>query len=194
MWKKKKNGKRKGREPKIRILPLIMKYKTTKKLPRKLKNNYTKHTQGQVLEQQYRMVLAYRRGKNLGDYLVHSKFSELNDKQNKRRSCRYVGGVGGRVFELPQLIPLNRTNCVYLMSCNECGKKHYGYSPGLRIHGWIIGRFHVCWVDGRMMDRSLVCSTECIRLSLLLNWWGSLWVSLGIPCGVNKEILGERGR
>lgn len=98
-----------------------MKYKTTKKLPRKLKNNYTKHTQGQVLEQQYRMVLAYRRGKNLGDYLVHSKFSELNDKQNKRRSCRYVGGVGGRVFELPQLIPLNRTNCVYLMSCNECG-------------------------------------------------------------------------
>lgn len=56
------------------------------------KGNYNKHTQGQAMEQQN---------------LVHSKLSKPNEEK------KYVRGVSGKVFELPQLIPLNRPTCLF---------------------------------------------------------------------------------
>lgn len=39
--------------------------------------------------------------------LVHSKLSKPNEEK------KYVRGVSGKVFELPQLIPLNRPTCLF---------------------------------------------------------------------------------
>lgn len=119
--------KNKGGEQKRRILLLIMTYsKTTKKLTGRLKRNYHKHTRGQAIEQQYRMVVAYKRGKNLGDYLVQSRLSKPNEKQKKGIVRRYVRGVNGKVFKLSQIIPLNKSNCIYLISCHTCGMRYVG--------------------------------------------------------------------
>jgi len=63
------------------------------------------------------MVAAYKRGKNLEDFLVHSKMGPITGISPSKTQATFVRGRKRTVHRFTQAIPLNQKNCV----CEICG-------------------------------------------------------------------------
>ncbi|KAI7800950.1 hypothetical protein IRJ41_016815 [Triplophysa rosa] len=82
-------------QPQRRILPLLLRYSASnKRIAAKVKKNFAESTEGQELGEREWMIIAYKRGKNLGDLLVHSKL--LNRKQPRTQGRRAMVKAAGR--------------------------------------------------------------------------------------------------
>lgn len=124
-----------------RILPLVVRYSgTARGLALGIQKNFSRLAQGEALGTQYRVVAAYKKGRNLYDRLVHSQLGPASGKGKKktldtlkkggRSGLRVRGGQSG-VYKLTQAIPLNRRNCIYLIRCAWCGKRYVGETRNL---------------------------------------------------------------
>lgn len=68
-----------------RILPLVVRYSgTARGLALGIQKNFSRLTQQQALGTQYRVVAAYKRGRNLYDMLVHSELAPASGKGKKK--------------------------------------------------------------------------------------------------------------
>jgi len=93
--------------------------KTAKKLTFELRLTWEK-----TLENSFRMVAAYKRGRDLRDILVHSRLGPTNNRILEKTQDILVRGRQRGVYRIARNIPLNRKNCVYLIKCSLCRKRY----------------------------------------------------------------------
>ena len=111
-------------------IALITTYSTQSKLANaRIKNNFQNRRSG--LLEENKIISAYRRNKNLGDYLVHSKLKQtglpvkrkpeyFQERQTiTNRTTKAVHGI-------TQKIQANTRNCVYIITCKTCGLQYVG--------------------------------------------------------------------
>ena len=111
-------------------LALVTTYSSQSLLANKrLKRNF--ENRGQDLLEEFNIVSAYRRNRNLQDHLVHSKLKPFY--QTTRKNPDYfvpkqtvTNITNKQVIEIKQKIPYNTRNCVYLISCNTCNLQYIG--------------------------------------------------------------------
>ena len=96
---------------------------------RAIKRNF--ENRGGDLLQDFKIISAYRKNKNLKDYLVHSKLKPYN--QVARAKPNYFSPqqtvknrTNKNIITLRQNITYNTRNCVYLITCQVCGLQYVG--------------------------------------------------------------------
>lgn len=120
-------GGRTLQQARKRILTLVVQFSgTARGLAWAIWKNFNRLAQDEALGAQYRMMVAYRRGKNLGNMLVHSKLGPASRGCKGRVRVTLVREGRSGVYKVKQDIPLNRKNCVYLIRCSLCGKRYVG--------------------------------------------------------------------
>ncbi|KAI7790206.1 hypothetical protein IRJ41_018224 [Triplophysa rosa] len=107
-----------GQQFQPRLLPLVIRHSATNQnLASKIRKKIIDSTLGQDLGERSRMVVAYTRGKNLGDLLVHSKFT--NKQQHKIQGRRALVRSGQtRVYSVEGGSKI-RKNGIYLIFCKK---------------------------------------------------------------------------
>ncbi|KAI7797347.1 hypothetical protein IRJ41_025555 [Triplophysa rosa] len=125
-----------------RVLPLVIGHSATnQKLASKIRKNFVDSTLRQDVVERSRMVVAFTRGKNLADLLVHSKFT--NRKQHKIQGRRALVRSGQTRVHRVEGGSKIRKNGIYLIFCKKCGIKYVGETGGkirdrLTNHTWNI--------------------------------------------------------
>lgn len=134
-------------------VPLITNYSTiSSNLHHKVKTNFQNFIERQGLLQNSAIISAYRRNRNLNDYLVRAKLPPM--QESRRRSIlmqnfvklKYVQNrVNKRIFEIEQTFEPQTRNCVYIIFCSKCGKQYVGetensISTRMMQHRYLIKR------------------------------------------------------
>ena len=111
-------------------LALVTTYSTLSRITNtKIKRNFQNRTGGLLNE--HKIILAYRKNKNLKDYLVHSKLKAtdlpLRRKPEYFKTKQQVKNrTTNRMFGIKQKIQANTHNCVYLITCKKCNLQYVG--------------------------------------------------------------------
>ncbi|KAL2102106.1 hypothetical protein ACEWY4_001274 [Coilia grayii] len=123
-----------------RVIPLIVPYSLQgRRFTHKIKENFSEMFKGDTPP--WKIISAYRRNKNLKDFLVSSRMREKKNKtvgvQVEPRNKRLVTCSASREGYLIPEVPLNQSNCVYLISCHKCKKQYVGQTKNTiraRLH------------------------------------------------------------
>lgn len=115
-------------------VPFITNYSTiSANLHHKVKTNYQNFIEHQGLLKNSKIISAYRRNKNLNDYLVRAKLPSIQESRRKSIvmqnfvKLKYVQNrVNKRIFQIGQTFEPQICNCVYIIFCSECGKQYVG--------------------------------------------------------------------
>ncbi|MGL5119184.1 MAG: GIY-YIG nuclease family protein [Plesiomonas shigelloides] len=114
-------------EEEKRILPLVLEYsRSNMGVAREIRENFTSISTNTWFGEGFRMLAAYKRGRNLRDWLVSSRM-ESGVKRSKEYRKKYIR-TGEQVVckEIGKPVPLNIKNCIYLIRCRKCGKRYVG--------------------------------------------------------------------
>lgn len=109
------------------IIPLVLPFsETAKELAHQIKKNFTDTCQETHFKEEWEVMPAYRRNKNLKDLLVRSKLPQLN-KRNKKVIGHHLikNHSTGDTYRRPAN-PLNTNNNIYLITCRKCQKQYVG--------------------------------------------------------------------
>lgn len=111
------------------LIPFVQTYNTHLLGPnRQLKENFV------VLQDQvpgfkeYRLILAYRRNRNLQDILVHTRFSKSRDEPPFLTLAHLYNSVSGKGQPIYQTVGPDSNNVVYAIKCLTCGALYIGES------------------------------------------------------------------
>ena len=120
--------KERDNAPKI---ALVTNYSTQSRIANaKIKRNYENRADG--LLPQYKIISAYRKNKNLKDYLVHSRLRDTTSTTPLKapdyfEQKQFVKNRTTKTtFEVKQQLQANTTNCIYLITCRKCGLQYVG--------------------------------------------------------------------
>lgn len=116
------------------LIPLVTTYSSiSARLNNKIKNNYQTLITNQGLLENSQVISAYRRNKNLRDYLVRAKLQSIQQPKKSKNTLqnfiklKYVQNkVNKRIFKLEQTFHPLVSNCVYIIICSRCGKQYVG--------------------------------------------------------------------
>lgn len=118
------------------IIPLICTYNSGSRILNKhLKNNFERFQDSapERLNPEVRVISAYRRNRNLKDFLVRAKLTSLNVVKKPQLLDRYFCTLwhvrnckNGKVFQIQQSFSTGTKNCIYLIYCFKCGAKYVG--------------------------------------------------------------------
>lgn len=116
-----------------KIIPLITTFSTyNKKINRKIKNNFETLIQQTELLQNHKVISAYRKNKNLSDFLVRAKLPSLPSNQvehwpNYFCNIDYIRNQKDKtLFHIPNKFSPKSTNCIYVIFCSVCKKQYVG--------------------------------------------------------------------
>jgi len=114
-------------------LPLIMRYSpSTKDLSNQFKINFNKFTVGSLVLQNHSIMPAYRRNKNLQDFLVKAKLPAISKPVVIKKRTYFEhrqwfsNSNTGEIFETLTRGDWKTKNCVYLIWCINCNKQYVG--------------------------------------------------------------------
>ncbi|XP_028297624.1 uncharacterized protein LOC114459639 [Gouania willdenowi] len=115
-------------------IPLITTFSSIgQMINHKIKNNYKKLITEQGLLQNHVVISAYRRNKNLSDYLVRAKLPRVQIHTKKNvftdqfvKLTSVMNKTNKHIFKIPQISNVHTENCVYLIFCSNCGKQYVG--------------------------------------------------------------------
>lgn len=115
------------------LLPLITTFSTmARMLNSKLKNNFINMTDRDNLIPNAEVISAYRRHKNLKDWLVRAQLSSFDfDKPLKAQKYFHKphfiwNNTNKTIFKIQQDFTLRSKNCVYIISCLKCRMQYVG--------------------------------------------------------------------
>lgn len=115
------------------LLPLVTSYLTPNtSLHHKVKDNYSIHISKTETLKKHKVISAYRKHKNLGDLLVHSKLKTLTPAKKSNicpeyKALKFVQSKKiKKVFQVDPRLGPNSKNCVYLIFCKICGLQYVG--------------------------------------------------------------------
>lgn len=118
-------------------LPFVITYSpSTTNLVRKIKDNFNTIMSTQS-NNDLRIIAAFRKNKNLKDYLVRAKVKPRTDPYppiNYFKQRKWVYDSHNKnVFQTASIGSISSKNCVYLITCKQCGMKYVG-ETGLGLH------------------------------------------------------------
>ena len=111
-------------------LALVTNYSTQSKIANaRIKQNYQNRANGLLPE--YKIISAYRKNKNLKDYLVRSRLKDTGPTTQKDpqffEQKQFVKNRTTKVtVGIKQQFRADTTNCVYLITCKKCGLQYVG--------------------------------------------------------------------
>lgn len=114
------------------IIPLITKYSTSNRvLHKNMKNNFEKFIVNRKILQDYRIVSAFQRHKNLKDILVTAALKPLHAKTRQQTGpfviLTFVKIMITKImYRINQQFTFQSKNCVYMIFCYKCGKQYIG--------------------------------------------------------------------
>lgn len=168
------------------LIPLITSYSSTNRdLNRKFKSNFERIIGGAGILSDAKIVLAYRRHKNLKDLLVRAKLPSLQSTtKSQLLESQFVRlkfvrrGSDGMMFQIPQVFNTRSANCVYLLFCAKCGIKYVGetknsLSTRMYQHRYVIR--HGKNVETPLVRHFLHHGFESVRMAGLQM--SSLWTN-----------------
>lgn len=115
------------------LLPLVVNFsKSTSKFVRIIKSNFYKETQQTTILQDYRIITAFKRNKNLQDYLVTAQVKSCIKPPLKAIGVEFLYYSWIRnphtknIFKIEKNGGRRTHNCVYLIQCARCTKRYVG--------------------------------------------------------------------
>ena len=117
-----------GEAPPGKIIPIISLYSEhSSTLHRQLMTNLQRAQPDLPFTQEIRVVSAFKRNKNLTDFLVHSKLPGIKPQRiHPSRTWRLKNPSTGETVALPKGLPPSTENVVYCLKCRVCGKLYVG--------------------------------------------------------------------
>lgn len=116
-----------------RIIPLVSTFSENSiQLNRLTKQNFGKFLKQTNVLQKHKVIAAYRRNRNLKDFLVKSKLPSLDPKQSGASEQFFqpkqwvTNRSTGFVYKLADTITRQSLNCIYLISCRKCNAQYVG--------------------------------------------------------------------
>lgn len=115
------------------IIPFITTFSSVaSKLNYTIKYNFESLIGSQDILPNHRIISAYRKNKNLGDFLVRAKLRPLQKLSSRSklsyfRNLKYVRNRKDNTLHfIPQKFDPKSSNCIYLIYCSKCGKQYIG--------------------------------------------------------------------
>lgn len=122
------------------LLPLITNYsQSTLNLVRNIKDHFYKGIDNSTILQNHRLIAAYRKNRNLKDYLVKAKLQPLSCPKNTGKEGFFQhhqwahNRSNNNVFKTQLGTGLTTKNCVYLIFCSKCGIQYVGETGNTEI-------------------------------------------------------------
>ena len=100
-------------------------------MARVIKSNYATIMEQSGLLPDFRVMAAYRRHKNLGNYLVRAKLPPIQTFGARSeppyfRRLNYIRNRDNTVFQIKQKFDPMTVNCIYVLFCATCGIQYVG--------------------------------------------------------------------
>ena len=115
------------------MIPLITTFSSSAgHFAHKIKNNFTKFQSDTSLLQNYKIITAYKRNKNLRDFLVHAEVKPLKKPKVKGhmgffKQLHWVQNKFNKtIFKSDRSGHPKSKNCVYLITCKVCNMYYVG--------------------------------------------------------------------
>lgn len=116
-----------------KIIPFITTFSSyNNQVNHVIKNNFEKFIQQTDLLTNHKIISAYRRNKNLSDFLVKAKLPSLPLNRTERHpeyfcNVDYIRNQkDGTLFHIPRRFSPRTTNCIYVIFCLKCKKQYIG--------------------------------------------------------------------
>lgn len=131
------------------ILAIVVTYSEANvSFVQKLKNNFIR-SGGEAFLKDYRLIAAYRRNKNLRDFLVRSKLRPLNPSKSRKLDSFYrryktvQNNVTKEVFKTQVDTNVHTKNCIYLIRCLKCSLQYVGETGNTLLVRFTQHRYNV---------------------------------------------------
>lgn len=116
-----------------KIIPLITTYSQLSVITnQKLKSTFTTILENTNLLREHKIISAYRKNKNLQDYLVQSKLKPVQNRSNTPKAKHFKqkttiqNNKTKEIFQLQRALSENTNNAVYGIQCKTCGVTYVG--------------------------------------------------------------------
>lgn len=143
------------------LIPLITTYSSSNKsLTWKLKNNFDLILGQTGLLSNSVVISAYKRNKNLADFLIRAKLPSLQREKPQKLESQFVrlrfvkNTRENKILRVKQLFHTRTKNCVYLIFCSKCDKKYVGETKNDLSTRMYQHRYNI--VNQKEMDTLLV--------------------------------------
>lgn len=165
------------------LIPLITSFSSISTIiNRKVKVNFDMILGNSGTFPRSKVISAYRRNKNLQDFLVRAKLPGLQSQKPQLLEAQFCGLQFVRnnkektIIRIPQRFSPRSTNCVYVLFCAKCGIKYVGetknsLSTRMAQHRYNIR--HKKEVDTPLVQHFLVHGLDSVRMAGLqkhINW------------------------
>lgn len=114
------------------IIPLITRYSScTSIINRKFKKNFYESNLTNLIPN-HKIIVAYRKNKNLQDFLVQAKLPKLLEKNKRPKldnfsNFQYIRNQKTKsLFYISSKFSPRTSNCVYIIICSKCKKQYVG--------------------------------------------------------------------
>lgn len=167
-------------------LPLITTFSTNSRWVNKdLKENFYTIMGKHGILPNFRVISAYRKNKNLSDWLVRAKLPStgtLVRTSPKKLESQFLGlqyirnAKNKKIVEIKQKFGVNSKNCVYVILCSKCGKKYIGETKNDLSTRMYQHRYNIRQkkeVDTLLVSHFLLHGMDAIRIAGLQR--GSNW-------------------
>lgn len=116
------------------FIPLITTFSSASRLlNNKIKGNFREIIENSGLLDNHQVISAYRRNKNLKDYLVRAKLPPIQPKRSTNIlsdtlvKLEYVQNrINKTIYKVTQIFTPQTCNCVYIIFCSRCGTQYIG--------------------------------------------------------------------
>lgn len=116
------------------FIPLITTFSSTSRLlNNKIKENFREIIENSGLLDNHQVISAYRRNKNLRDYLVRAKLPPIQPKRKTNIlsdtlvKLEYVQNrINKTIYKISQIFTPQTCNCVYIIFCSRCERQYIG--------------------------------------------------------------------
>lgn len=194
-----------------KYIPLITNFSSVSAiLNSKIKTNFRTFIETQGLLKDHHVISAYRRNKNLQDYLVKAKLPAIHPPHppvvslaNFIKLGYVINRVNKTIFKIPQAFRPQTSNCVYMIFCSRCGRQYVGETKNSIATRMWQHRYNITnkkEIHTPLVKHFMSHGLQCVKvLGLQSNsgWtdgerkkWERKWIYLlgtKVPFGLNKK-------
>ena len=132
------------------ILPFVTTYSPSAvKLVKRIKEHFNHTFSNSEYLKDHRIIAAYRKNKNLQDYLVNAKVKPLVEPKTRGQGDFYKHKTwirsksNNNVFKNMTWANPHTKNCIYLITCSQCGIQYVGETGNTMLQRFTQHRYNI---------------------------------------------------